>query len=51
MNCHDVESILASGTFELTAEARSHLASCPACAEFHSGELQRTSRGFSTWQR
>ena len=38
MNCHDVESILASGTFELTAEARSHLASCPACAEFHSGE-------------
>ena len=38
MNCHDVESILASGTFELTAETQSHLESCPACAELHSGE-------------
>ncbi len=38
MNCHNVESILASGVSELTAEVLSHLESCPACAELHSGE-------------
>ena len=38
MNCHNVESILASGTLEMTTETRSHLESCPACAELHSGE-------------
>ena len=38
MNCHNVESILVSGASELTAEVLSHLESCPACAELHSGE-------------
>ena len=38
MNCHNVESILASGASDLTAEVLSHLESCPACAELHSGE-------------
>ena len=38
MNCHNVKSILASGVSELTAEMLSHLESCPACAELHSGE-------------
>ncbi len=38
MNCHYVESILASGAFELPAEALSHLESCPACAEVYSRE-------------
>ncbi len=38
MNCHDAETILASGVSELTAEVLSHVESCPACAELHSGE-------------
>ncbi len=38
MNCHNVKSILASGVSELTAEVLSHVESCPACAELHSGE-------------
>jgi hypothetical protein len=38
MNCHNVESILASGASELTAEVLSHLETCPACARLRSGE-------------
>ena len=38
MNCRYVESILASGAIELSADALSHLESCPACAEVHRGE-------------
>ena len=38
MNCHYVESILASGALDLPAEGLLHLESCPACAEVYRRE-------------